>query len=80
MIVAVSWGWSITHLNYDQAYLVAGVGASLVNVAGLTLNLFTEEFIDTHHKYDSMAGNVLLFLRILILVIFCIGVLRTYNT
>ncbi len=34
---------------------------------------------DVHHKYDSTAGHIVLFLRIFILLIFLVGVLRTYN-
>jgi hypothetical protein len=34
---------------------------------------------EIHHKYDSKAGHILLFLRIFILLIFFFGILRTYN-
>lgn len=79
VIVAVGWGWSITHLSHDQSYILAGVTTAIINTVGLIVNSSTEELVDIHHKYDSTAGNILLLLRILILIIFFIGALRTYN-
>ncbi len=77
--MAVGWGWSITHLSYDQSYIVAGVTSALINIICIILNGSAEEMIDIHHKYDSITGNILLALRILILLIFISGVLRIYN-
>ncbi len=58
---------------------MAGVGAALINIVGLIVSVSAEEMVDSHHKYDSTAGNILLVLRIFILVIFIVGVLRTFN-
>jgi hypothetical protein len=77
--VAIGWGWSITHLSYDQSYIVAGVGSALINIICMILNGSAEEMVDIHHKYDSTPGNILLALRILILLIFTTGVIRIYN-
>jgi len=79
VIVAVGWGWSITHLSHDQSYILAGVTTAIINTVGLIVNSSADEHVDTHHKYDSTAGNILLLLRILVLIIFFIGSLRTYN-
>lgn len=38
LIVALGWGWSITHLSYDQSYILAGVTAALVNTICLILS------------------------------------------
>jgi hypothetical protein len=79
VIVAVGWGWSITHLSYDQSYIVAGVASTIINTICLIVSGSAEEMVDVHHKYDSTAGNILLVLRIFILLIFTAGVLRIYN-
>lgn len=75
----MGWGWSITHLSHDQSYILAGVSAALINTVGLIVNVSAEEMVDSHHKYDSTAGNILLVLRIFILLLFIVGVLRTFN-
>lgn len=79
VIVAVGWGWSITHLSHDQSYIIAGVAAALINVVGLIVSVSAEEMVDVHHKYDSTAGHIVLVLKIFILFIFLVGVLRTFN-
>lgn len=79
VIIAVGWGWSITHLSYDQSYIIAGVAAALINIIGLIVSVSAEEMVDVHHKYDSTPGHILLFLKIFMLLIFLIGVLRTFN-
>ena len=38
VIVAVGWGWSITHLSHDQSYILAGVTTALINTVGLIVN------------------------------------------
>lgn len=42
VIVAVGWGWSITHLSHDQSYIIAGITTALINTVGLIVNSSAE--------------------------------------
>ncbi len=76
MIVAVGWGWSFIHLRHDQKYILAGAVAALINTAAIIVSAYAEEVEDNHHLYDSMAGILLLAMRISVLVIFLVGIMQ----
>lgn len=42
MIVCISWGWSIIHLNVNQYYIIVCVLAGIVNIVSLILSSLTE--------------------------------------
>lgn len=42
VIIAISWGWSIKHLNSGQTYIIIGVLAGLINIVSLILAFLTE--------------------------------------
>ena len=79
VLVAIGWGWSITHLAHDQSYIIAGVIATLINIVGLIVNVLSDEMVDIHHKYDSTSGYILQFLRVFIFFIFVLGILRSLS-
>ena len=42
VLIAIGWGWSITHLKHDQSYILAGVAASIINIVGLIVSISAE--------------------------------------
>ena len=64
LIICIAWGWSLTHLQHDQTYIIIGTLAAIFNVVGLVVSSAAEEIEDTHHQYDSTLGMMLFGMRI----------------
>ncbi len=43
MIVSLSWGWSIIHLNSSQNYMIIGFIVGIINIVSIILSVLTEE-------------------------------------
>lgn len=77
IIISIAWGWSLTHLKHDQTYVIIGTVSAIVNVVGLIIDNTAEEMETDHHRYDGTLGNMLLLMRVLLFVLFSLGVLRS---
>lgn len=74
MLVAIAWGWTIVHLKPNQYYVIIGVVSCLINIVSLILSSLTEEHEELYHSYDTVPGLVVLILRIVVLLIFAVGI------
>ena len=74
MLVAISWGWTIVHLNPSQYYIIIGAVSTLINIVSLVLSSLTEEHEHLYHYYDTIPGFTVLMLRIIVFLIFSWGI------
>ena len=77
LIISIAWGWSLTHLQHDQTYIIIGTLAAILNIVGLVISNAAEEIEEAHHQYDGTLGILLLVMRILLFVLFLVGILRS---
>lgn len=78
-LIAISWGWSLTHLKHDKTYIYFGTISTFINLVLLVIGSIQDENAQYHHFYDSTEGIIILGLRILLLLIALVGILRTIN-
>ncbi len=38
MIISIAWGWSLTHLQHDQTYIIIGTLAAIANIVALIIS------------------------------------------
>ena len=38
LIISIAWGWSLTHLQHDQTYIIIGALAAICNIVCLILS------------------------------------------
>ena len=74
MLISIAWGWTIVHLKPSQYYVIIGVVSCLINVVSLIISSLTEEHEQLHHIYDTVPGLIVLILRIVLFVIFLVGI------
>lgn len=77
IIVSIGWGWTLIHMQHDEIYIIMGVMVTFLNIASMILHHSLEEDPTLHHNYDTMYGKMLIFLRVVIWMIFSVGVFRT---
>lgn len=78
-LIAISWGWSLTHLKHDNTYIYFGAISTLINLVVIICAALVDENYDLYHFYDSKEGVAILGLRIVLLFIALVGILRTLN-
>ena len=78
-LIAISWGWSLTHLKHDKTYFYFGTISTFIHLVLLIAASLQDENAEYHHFYDSTEGIIILGLRILLLLIAIVGILRTLN-
>lgn len=77
MLIAISWGWTIIHLKPNQYYIIVGVVSCLINIVSLILSSLTEEHEELYHTYDTVPGMVVLVLRVIVALIFLLGIVNS---
>ena len=80
VLVSIAWGWTIVHLKPDPSYIIVGIVSTLINIVSLVLASLTEEHEYLHHIYDTVPGIVVLILRLIILMVFWFGIMRSLRT
>lgn len=38
LIISIAWGWSLTHLQHDQTYIIIGTLAAIANIVSLIIS------------------------------------------
>lgn len=77
--MSFAWGWSIIHIKGSWFYIGIGAAAGVVNIICLALSSLTEEHESINHHYETVAGSIVLGLRIVILVIFLAGLIDSFK-
>lgn len=52
LLIAISWGWSMIHTNFQAKYKLIVIGTTLLNVTNVVLWHSMEEIEDTYHQYE----------------------------
>jgi hypothetical protein len=88
LVVLISFGWTLTFRGGHDFDIFVPVGKLYYIIVGalgfvnIIITLITKigHSHDRHHIFDSIGGNILLGYRIVILIVFIWGCIRTYKT
>lgn len=80
LLIAISWGWSITHTKFPGKYKIVVVIVALLNLINVILWHSMEEIEETYHQYEEPTGILVLVIRLAICAIFVVGCLSTSAT
>ena len=77
MLISIAWGWTLIHMQHDNIYILIGIIATFLDVGAMILHHSVEDTDHIHHNYDNLVGKMIIFLRILLWMIFTVGIFRT---
>ncbi len=87
LVCLISFGWTLTFRAGNDFDIFVPVGNKYIIIVGalgfvnIVITLVTKigHSHDRHHIFDSIGGNILLGYRIIILLVFIWGCIRTYK-
>lgn len=81
LLLIIGWGWTITYLNgeNEELYLPIGTMATIIHIIATTLGKITDDSDSKNHHFDCATGLIVLWIRIMIVIAFVVGVMKTYR-
>jgi hypothetical protein len=53
--------------------------AAIINIVSTAIGKITDDSEDKHHIFDCVTGKIVLFFRVAMLVLFLVGIIKTYR-
>jgi hypothetical protein len=80
LLLLLSFGWTVTFTSTNDFDLYVPLASMLgiINIIMTTINKVTDGDHDKYHIFDSIPAYIMIFFRLVGLVIFAVGLLRTF--